>query len=178
MKSMLLFGLLLLFAVYSVATKIAVRSWDADDAVFEEGDTAPTFSLPDLGGATVDLAQVVAGHDVTLVNFWATWCPPCRIEIHQFEELYAEHAGRGLQILAITAESGDIVRAWIGEGRTVSFPILLDAGRAVSEQYGIEALPTTVVLDRDGLVLDTQQGYDQTFDVRIERWLAQARGDD
>ena len=86
---------------------------------------------------------------VVLVNFWATWCPPCRREIPDLDALYKRFRDQGLVILAITGEEASIVRPFISQ-QIVSYPVLLDPARKVKELFLVDGIPESFVYDREG----------------------------
>jgi len=108
---------------------------------------------------------------VVLVNFWATWCPPCRKEMPDLEMLYRQFKDQGLVILAISDEVESKVRPFVAEQK-VTYPILLDPGRKVNDLFQIEGIPKTFVYDRSGKLVA------QSIDMRTRRqfleMLAQA----
>jgi len=93
------------------------------------------------------------------VNFWATWCPPCRAEMPSMEKLYQAYRDRGLVILAISGDraSRSSVEAFVQE-LGVTFPILLDPEGNVFAQYGVRGLPTSYLLDRRGRIVSAEAG--------------------
>ncbi len=105
------------------------------------------FTLPDLSGKTWSLRDLRG--KVVIVNFWATWCPPCRKEMPDMEALYQRFGPRGLVILAISDEDRAKVAPFIAE-RKYSYPILLDAGAKVQEEFNVHGIPKTFVYDRQG----------------------------
>jgi thiol-disulfide isomerase/thioredoxin len=108
---------------------------------------APEFVLPDLSGAPVRLSE----HEgkLILLNFWATWCPPCRAEMPSMEALYQAYRNQGLVILAISSDRAgrSVVESFV-QDRGVTFPILLDPDGEVFALYGVRGLPTSYLLDR------------------------------
>ena len=114
------------------------------------GRPLPDFNLPDLNGRAVRLSDY-SGQPV-LINFWASWCPPCRAEMPDLEALYTEHQTEGLVILAINSGESQSIAAAFAEEYGLSFPVLLDENAALSDQWMINNLPTTILVGRDGLV--------------------------
>jgi thiol-disulfide isomerase/thioredoxin len=107
---------------------------------------APPLALPDLDGRTVDLGA--HGGQVVLVNFWATWCPPCVEEIPSLDRLRQRLAPRGFEVLAVdVGEPRDQVKAFL-EARPVRFPVLLDATGETFKRWKAYAFPTSLLLDR------------------------------
>jgi len=123
--------------------RAALARLEADDLKREHAE----FSLKDLKGKTWTFSQLRG--KVVLVNFWATWCPPCRKEMPDLEVLYEQFAPQGLVILGISDEKAAKVKPFIRE-RKVTFPVLLDPGRKVNGMFVVEGIPKSFVYDRDG----------------------------
>ncbi len=123
----------------------------------ERSVIAPDFGLPSLAGPTVRLSDHQG--KVVLLNFWATWCPPCRAEMPSMEKMYEAYRDRGLVILAISSDRGgkSVVKPYVQE-RGLTFPVLLDPGGEVFAQYGVRGLPTSYLLDRRGRVFSADVG--------------------
>ena len=121
----------------------AMAKLEADDKKRQQAD----FKLTDLDGNSWDLHDLRG--KVGLVNFWATWCPPCRKEMPDLESLYERFKDQGLIILAISDEEPAKVKPFIAE-RKITYPILLDPGRKVNEEFQVEGIPKSFVYDRDG----------------------------
>jgi peroxiredoxin len=123
------------------------------------GDRRPDFSLPDVNGVKQSVAQWDG--QLLLINFWATWCPPCLAEIPIFVRLQAEYATHGVQFLGIALDNADNVRAFQTE-HAMNYPSLHGQRDAISlsKRYGnsIGALPYTVAIARDGRVITMHHG--------------------
>jgi len=143
----------------------ALSKMTVDDERREQAD----FTLNELNGKTWTLKEQRG--KVVVLNFWATWCPPCRKEMPDLEALYQQFKDQGLVILAISDEDAGKVKPFIAE-RKVTYPILLDPGRKVNELFQIEGIPKTFVYDRNGKLVA------QSIDMRTRRqfleMLAQA----
>ncbi len=111
---------------------------------------APDFTLEDMDGELHSLSGLRGNY--VLVNFWATWCPPCRKEMPSLEYLYQQYKDRGFRVLAVNQwEDSDHVFSYMGELNVFpEFPILFDPESKVSEQYGVRGLPTSFIVDPDG----------------------------
>jgi thiol-disulfide isomerase/thioredoxin len=109
------------------------------------------FSLSLLEGETKSLGSYKG--KVVFLNFWATWCGPCRVEMPSIESLYNKYSDKGLEILAVNcSEDQATVRSFMkNEGFT--FPALLDLDGRVSLNYGVQSIPTTFLIDRDGMIV-------------------------
>ncbi len=123
------------------------------------GEAAPDFVLQDLEGNEVRLSDF-AGRPV-LLNFWNTWCPPCRTEMPALQEVYTAQGADGLQILAVNLlyQENDLrdVTQFVQE-KGLTFPILLDETGEVAVRYRVGSLPTSVFVDREGKVHLIQVG--------------------
>ncbi|MDR3342002.1 MAG: TlpA family protein disulfide reductase [Treponema sp.] len=109
------------------------------------------FTLRVLNGGTVQLSRLKG--TVVFLNFWATWCPPCRSEMPSMQVLYDRFRDRGLQFAAVDImEEGSDIAEFLGYFR-LTFPVLLDTDGTVSDNYGINAIPTTFIIDRDGSII-------------------------
>ncbi len=120
--------------------------------VAETVTPAPGFQLPNLDGQTIALSDF-RGKPVML-NFWATWCGPCRVEMPYIQQVYDERSGDGLVVLAIDiGESPAKVKEFM-QDYGLTFPVLLDVKTEVAKQYNIRAIPTTFFIDPDGGIRD------------------------
>ena len=114
------------------------------------GKLAPDFQLPNLDGQVVTLSDL-RGKPV-LINFWATWCLPCREEMPYLQQIYDEWTGKGLVLLAIDiGETPDTVKEFMQE-YDLSMPVLLDTSQGVAQRYNITGIPTTFLIDTDGII--------------------------
>ena len=136
--------------------RTAMTRLEADDRKREH----PEFTLKDLSGETWTFAELRG--KVVLVNFWATWCPPCRKEMPELETLYGRFSSKGLVVLGISDEEAAKVEPFIRE-RKVSFPVLLDPGRKVNEMFVVEGIPKSFVYDREGKLVA------QSIDMRTQK---------
>lgn len=119
--------------------------------VVQVGDEAPNFILRDLAGNTVSLSQLRG--KVVLLNFWATWCGPCRVEMPAMEQLYRTLPRREFEILAVSTDSqGATVTRPFQKQMGFTFPILHDSEYRVGLAYGARTIPVTFMVDRQGVV--------------------------
>lgn len=114
---------------------------------------APDFTLEDMDGAAHQLSDYRG--KVVMLNFWATWCPPCRREIPSMESIYRDLADDGFTVLAVNEfEDADHVFAYTGQLSVFpTFPILFDSDSKVSEAYQVKGLPTTFLIDKQGRIV-------------------------
>ncbi len=139
------------------------------------GKISPNFRLPDLSGRMVELKAVYPKNRVTLVNFWATWCGPCRVEIPEFNRIYQEYRGKGLEILAVNTwdeSKPESIKTFVEQAK-MEFPILLDTEWKVATQYGVRGIPTTVIIGPTGHIQEIIVGMTtyQRLKERLEKLL-------
>ncbi|MCB1790678.1 MAG: TlpA family protein disulfide reductase [Gammaproteobacteria bacterium] len=113
---------------------------------------AADFALPDIDGENHALSDYRGR--VVMLNFWATWCPPCRREMPSMQRLYDKYRERGLVVVAVNQwEDPDLVFEFTGRlSVDPTFPILFDRESRVAEDYGVKGLPTTFLIDKDGQI--------------------------
>jgi peroxiredoxin len=143
----------------------AMTKLEADDAARQKAD----FTLSDLQGKSWHLRDLDG--KVVLVNFWATWCPPCRKEMPDLEALYEKYKDQGLLILAISDEESAKVSPFIAE-RKITYPVLLDPGRKVNELFVVEGIPKSFVFNREGKLV--AQSIDMRTRSQFQSMLARA----
>jgi peroxiredoxin len=118
---------------------------------------APAFELPEPGGGVHRLADHRG--EVVLLNFWATWCGPCRQELPILEALHRELAGEGLSVIGVNVDRGDALRVRrFAEQQGLSFRLLHDPEQQVASRYGVLGYPTTVIIDREGRLVLSELG--------------------
>lgn len=135
-----------------------------DTAVEQEADAqavymAPDFELKTLGGKTVRLSDYV-GKKVIL-NFWATWCPPCKEEVPHMQKIYEEYKDQGVEILAVNVTNQDNGReavAQFAKNYGLTFEILLDEEGFASQNYQVVTLPTSYMINAEGHLIETIEG--------------------
>ena len=142
----------LLFAT-CVALGLPALAWGAATP----GSPAPDFTLTARDGGQVSLASLKG--QVVMINFWATWCGPCRQEMPLLAQLQAKYEPLGFTLLGVNVEPDSAAAvAWL-KGVPVAFPILFDTDSAVAGRFGVEGMPSTVFVDRNGQVRFVHRGY-------------------
>lgn len=129
----------------------------ANTLALEVGSTAPDFTLKSRSGENVKLSELRG--EVVMINFWASWCAPCRQEMPLLEELYDRYGDMGFTLLGVNVEEDSSAALALLKEIPVTFPVLLDTTNSVSELYNVIAMPSTVILDRDGRVRFVHKGY-------------------
>ena len=125
---------------------------------------APDFTLKSLQGTNLKLSEMAG--NVVLLNFWASWCGPCRQEMPLLNDLHNKYEALGFSVIGVNVEQEtELARSFIANS-PVDFPILLDSTNKVSQLYDVIAMPTTVLIDRDGKMRYLHKGY-QAGDEKI-----------
>jgi len=121
------------------------------------GGPAPAFTLASRAGQDVSLAQYKG--NVVMINFWASWCGPCRQEMPLLETIYKKYNKMGFTMLGVNVEpDSNAANDWL-KATPVSFPILYDRDSKVSKLYDVGGMPSTVIIDRSGKVRVLHRGY-------------------
>ena len=141
------------FVAMIAALGLALPALAADPT----GSPAPQFTLGARGGQNVSLAQYKG--QVVMLNFWASWCGPCRQEMPLLESIYKKYNKLGFTLIGVNVEpDSNAANAWLQQ-TPVSFPILYDKESKVSKMYDVAGMPTTVFIDRKGNVRLLHQGF-------------------
>lgn len=121
------------------------------------GDVAPDFTLKNLEGEKVSLSDFEG--QPALINFWATWCAPCRIEMPLIEQMYQKYQDEGFVVLAVDVQESLTAVQWFVDNQKLTFPVLLDHdGEVANETYRIRAFPTSYFVGRDGKITSAHRG--------------------
>ncbi|MFC6439741.1 TlpA disulfide reductase family protein [Bowmanella sp. JS7-9] len=120
-------------------------------------EPAADFTLKTIDGNNLRLAELRG--NVVLINFWASWCAPCRKELPVFEQMHKEFGDLGVTILAVNIDEDSAKARKLLDEIDVSFPVLLDPNSDVSRLYQVAAMPTTIFVDRDGNQRLLHPGY-------------------
>jgi len=138
------------------------------------GNLGPDFTLTAISGETVTLSNFTANSTPVVLNFWATWCPPCRVEMPHFEEAHHLYAGE-VAILGVNqAESAETITDYARD-HSLTYPLLVDGDMKVNNLYGILNLPTTIFIDHNGIVREVLIGTvsQAVLEDRIEALMEQ-----
>jgi len=132
--------------LFAKATQALVAN-DAEISNLQKAD----FTLTDTSGKKITLSELRG--KIILVNFWATWCPPCRLEMPDLDAIYTDFRGRGLVVLSITGEETSKVSSFLSKANYHPI-VLLDSDDKVKNQFHVEGIPRTFLFNRDGKLID------------------------
>ena len=170
-------SLLLVAALFAVGVGVYVTVRPPPAPALRTGSVAPDFSLP-VHGADGQVSLASLRGKVVFVNFWATWCPPCKAEAPSLEHLYQNLKNDGFEVLAISIDAPDS-QAAIDQFRgdyALDFPIPLDPHKQVYDAYQVSGVPETFLVDRAGRVVEHFVGPQNWDDPRYARAIRRALG--
>ena len=138
-----------------------------------QNGNAQDFVLKNAENKSVSLESVLKSHKAVLVNFWATWCPPCREEIPGLIDLQKKYGGNDFTILGIDiGESGKKVTSFVDK-IGINYPVLLDSEQSVAEMYHVVGIPTSYLISSDGKILGEYHSYSQELVSDVEKAIKQ-----
>ncbi|HEY7638847.1 MAG TPA: TlpA disulfide reductase family protein [Steroidobacteraceae bacterium] len=133
------------------------------------GQPAPDFALRSMKGPSMRLSEHLG--EVVIINFWATWCGPCRQEMPLLDALYGKYQRAGLVLLSVNIDEAAAPAIEMAQTLRVSYPVLFDARKEVSRAYDVSAMPVTVLVDRAGVVRYVSEGYKPGYEKRYTEKL-------
>jgi peroxiredoxin len=155
-----------IFFFFIMTSHASAASKNAEEAV-----VAPDFTLKSKSGTNMRLAEQKG--NIVLVNFWASWCGPCRAELPEFEKMQQDYQDLGFTVMAVNVEDDSRKADVLLRDIEVSFPVLFDPEGDVSELYDVSAMPTTVVIDRDGNQRLLHKGYKRGDEKKYRQFVKQ-----
>lgn len=170
-KRVVMRTIILLVLVGAIVFTIYNSVTGDQQAVLQVGDQAPDFKLTDLNGEEHQLSDY-KGQGV-FVNFWGTWCKPCKKEFPLMEKQYQVYKDQGVQILAVNIAQSDLEVQQFAEQLDLTFPIVIDKTKGVMEAYNIRPLPTTLLVNADGEIEKIITG--EMSEEDIKRYMEQIK---
>lgn len=141
----------------TAAAAILMFNVTATSDAAAESRPAPDFTLKSASGENIKLSELRG--QVVMINFWASWCGPCRQEMPLLDELHARYSPMGFTLLGVNVEKDSSKARALLKDLPVEFPILFDQKNQVSKDYDVVAMPSTVLVDRDGNIRYIHRGY-------------------
>jgi peroxiredoxin len=152
----------------ALCTSLAVIASTASPALAPAA-AAPDFTLNVMGGQNLHLKDQRGR--VVMVNFWATWCGPCRQEMPQLNRLFEKYRASGFVLLGVNVDDDSSKAKEVASKLGVTFPVLLDTDKTVSKLYDLSTMPSTVIIDRDGKVRYMHRGYLAGYEDNYEKQI-------
>jgi peroxiredoxin len=131
-----------------------------------EGQPAPDFTLSSDTGENLRLSEFRG--QVIMLNFWATWCGPCRQEMPMLDKLYQQYSRNGFVLLGVNIDDNVANAVDMAKKIGISFPVLFDTDKRVSRRYDVDAMPSTLFIDRDGRLRHVHRGYKPGYEKRYQ----------
>jgi peroxiredoxin len=150
-----LLGIVLLAAAGAAGATVAAKS------------QAPDFTLRQIDGPNLKLGEQKGR--VVMVNFWATWCGPCRVEMPHLSKLFDKYRGSGFVLLGVNIDEDPNAAKALAGKLGIKFPVLLDTDKKVVGAYDLNAMPATVLIDKDGRVRHLHRGYREGVEATYEQ---------
>ena len=144
---------------------LAPSAFSRDVPTLEVGEPSPGFALEGLDGSEVSLARLQG--KVVVLNFWASWCGPCRLEMPDFQKAWEEHQEQGVVFVGIAVDDTASEASKFAEQVGVTYPLALDTTGDVARAYRIRAVPSTYFIDREGKLATTLHGLANQGALRI-----------
>ena len=148
----------------------------ADSGPLEVGGRAPNFVLAEVNKGPLELRESLAENDIVLINFWATWCGPCLIEMPVLEQLYEKYRYDGFSILSVNEDDDRTTLDRFLADNPLPFPVLYDSEKSVMSRYEVYGFPTSILVDKEGTILYLLRGYHPYMGVQIEQILQGEKG--
>jgi peroxiredoxin len=139
-----------------------------DNKGVKPGDKAPTFTLDSLNGAGT---MTIAPRKVTIVDFWATWCEPCKKSFPKLQELYVKYKSNGLEIVAVSVDDEKSGITDFAKIHGAKFPVGWDDGKKIADRWKPENMPSSYIVGKDGIVKHVHRGYRDGEELEIEKEL-------
>ncbi|MBN1594126.1 MAG: TlpA family protein disulfide reductase [Candidatus Coatesbacteria bacterium] len=148
---------------------------DSKETSSSQGD-APNFKLESLDGETVELSKLKG--KIVVIDFWATWCPPCRITLPLVNKVYEKTRGKDVEVFGISTDRSEAskVKAFIKKNN-ISMPILHDKTGVIANNYGVRGIPTMVIIDKKGNIHQKHVGGDPSLDKKVLKEIEDLLGD-
>ena len=134
-------------------------------------EPAPDFTLKSNDGSNLRLAEQRG--NVVMLNFWASWCGPCKQEMPLLDDLHKRYSRAGFTVIGVNVEQDTNAAKSVLKNIPVSFPVLFDTTSKVSKLYDVSAMPTTVMIDRDGNVRYQHKGYKPGYENEYRQQIKQ-----
>jgi peroxiredoxin len=161
------------FAIPRLLRRWIVASLTLAATLASGAASAPDFTLRTIDGRNLRLAEQRG--QVVMVNFWASWCAPCRVEMPHLNRLYDKYRASGFVLLGVNVDEDPRNATGAASKMGVHFPVLLDAEKKVVRQFDVATMPSTLLIDRDGRVRYVHRGYrdgyEETYDKQVRELL-------
>ena len=156
---------------YRKLSLVLVLMLSANAHALTVGEKAPDFTLKSMAGKNLNLVEQRG--NIILINFWASWCAPCRTEMPELQALQEKYQDLGFSVWAINVEQENQAGRKFLADLTLTFPIFFDAKNTLSATYKVAAMPTSIIVDRNGIVRFIFRGYKSGYEKKYAKAIKQ-----
>ncbi len=156
---------------YRKLSLVLVLMLSANAHALTVGEKAPDFTLKSMAGKNLNLVEQRG--NIILINFWASWCAPCRTEMPELQALQEKYQDLGFSVWAINVEQENQAGRKFLADLTLTFPIFFDAKNTLSATYQVAAMPTSIIVDRNGIVRFIFRGYKSGYEKKYAKAIKQ-----
>jgi len=149
--------------IYSIVVSLSILFSGSTNSA-SVNQVSPDFTLSSSTKQNIRLAELRG--QVVMINFWATWCNPCRVEMPHLQKIYAQYKDIGFTVLGVNIDKNKTKAHKMARNLGAKFPILFDNTQKVSKLYAIKTMPLTLLVDRDGKVRKIYQGYKPGYEKK------------
>jgi len=153
--------------IFSILVAIACLTLSTTASAVKVKQVAPDFTLASNTGSNIRLKDLRG--KVVMINFWATWCAPCRKELPLLNILYNKYKSKGFVLLGVNIDDRSTLAKKMLKELKINFPVLFDHNQATSEAYDLQAMPSTFILDKNGVIRFSHYGYKSGYEKKYEK---------
>jgi peroxiredoxin len=169
-KQVFLYLFLACFVLLHIYVKLLTKP-SLESAGAKAGQTATAFEETTLDNNKFPLASVAKAHKLVILNFWESWCGPCKMEMPDLQKLYATYKDQGVEMIGVYSSSTDASVKQVVAEESLTFPMVHDHEGAISKSYEVEAVPSTFVIGPDLKILRSHEGIDVGLKAFVEERL-------
>ncbi len=153
--------------IFSIIIAVASLTLSSTASAVKVKQVAPDFTLASNKGGNVRLKDLRG--KVVMINFWATWCAPCRKELPLLNDLYNKYKSKGFVLLGVNIDDKSAPAKKMIKELKINFPVLFDNNQSTSESYDLQAMPSTFILDKNGIIRFSHYGYKSGYEKKYEK---------
>ena len=164
---------LMAFVPFSFYIKSQVYAFHdgGSSTVLPRGAKVEDFTLTDMGGQKARFSELTHGKRLVMLHFWASWCGPCREEMPQIVKAYNKFGGKGFTVISVNQDFDTSAAKQFIKDHQITFPVLMDLEGRLMETYNLSGLPSTLLLNGNGEILDVNVGERSNINGWVESWL-------
>ncbi|MFV1982540.1 MAG: TlpA disulfide reductase family protein [Thiohalomonadales bacterium] len=153
--------------IFSILITFTLLFFSSTASAVKVKQIAPDFTLASNKGSNIRLKDLRG--KVVMINFWATWCAPCRKELPLLNVLYNKYKSKGFVLLGVNIDDNSKLANKMIKDLKINFPVLFDKTQATSEKYDLQAMPSTFILDKNGVIRFSHYGYKSGYEKKYDK---------